>query len=88
MDPYKILDVSAGADSREILQAAAKAMKERKYSAKEIAIAQKTLLNPVKKAEELFKNIDFDIFLKNYNVLKPEQKPTEALNCPLDVSTI
>ena len=88
MDPYKILDVRADADSREILQAAAKAMKERKYSAKEIAIAQKTLLNPVKKVEELFKNIDFDIILKNYNVLKPEQKPNEALNRPLDAFTL
>jgi len=88
MDPYKILEVRVDADSREILLAAAKAMKERKYSAKEIAIAQKALLNPVKKAEELFKNIDFDIILKNYNVLKPEQKPTEALNRPLDASTI
>jgi hypothetical protein len=88
MDPYKILDVSADAGGREILQAAAKAMKERKYSAKEIAIAQKTLLNPVKKVEELFKNIDFDIILKNYNVIKPEHKPTEALNRPLDVSTL
>ena len=88
MDPYKILDVRADADSREILQAAAKAMKERKYSAKEIAIAQKTLLNPVKKAEELFKNIDFDIILKNHDVLKPEHKPTEALNRPLDASNL
>jgi hypothetical protein len=88
MDPYKILEVRADADSREILQAAAKAMKERKYSAKEIAIAQKTLLNPVKKAEELFKNIDFDVILKNYDVIEPEQKPTEALKCPLDASTL
>ncbi|MCF8039678.1 MAG: hypothetical protein K9K79_10210 [Desulfohalobiaceae bacterium] len=54
MDPYKILEVEPGADSREIVQAAALALRKRRYTGHEIALAQKELLDPVKRAAHAF----------------------------------
>ena len=47
MNPYKILDIENTASKQEIIQAAARALREKKYSAREIASAQKALMNPV-----------------------------------------
>ena len=54
MNPYKILNVDRSADHKAILQAAALALRVRKFSAKEIAEAQKELLNPVSRAAHDF----------------------------------
>ena len=50
MNPYKILDIDRSADKKAIIQAAALALRERRFSAKEVAIAQKELLNSVSRA--------------------------------------
>ena len=52
MNPYKILgiDNNENASPGEILQATGKALREKKYSAREIAIAQKMLMNPKSRA--------------------------------------
>lgn len=88
MDPYVILDLAPDAGKKEVILAAAKALRERKYSAKEIAIAQKILLNPVKKADELFKIIDFSLILNDCIVPVPGTGTEEALEKPLDASTL
>jgi len=50
MNPFKILSIKKDASSKEIIRAAAMAMRDRQYSAKEIAQAQKLLLDPVSRA--------------------------------------
>ena len=50
MNPFKILSVKKDASNKEIIRAAAMAMRDRQYSAKEIAQAQKLLLDPVSSA--------------------------------------
>ena len=50
MNPFKILSIKRDASNKEIICAAAIAMRDRQYSAKEIAQAQKMLLDPVSRA--------------------------------------
>lgn len=83
MNPYKILNLEPGADKKEILKAVARAMREKKYSAKEIAIAQKTLLNPAKRVNDFFEGVDFSILVNKLTVREPDKKATECLNRPL-----
>lgn len=47
MNPYKILNIDYHADKREIIEAAALAMREKKFSVQEVAIAQKEIMNPI-----------------------------------------
>ena len=54
MNPYKILNIGAASEKRDIVQAAALALRERSYSAKEIAMAQRELLDPVSGAAHRF----------------------------------
>jgi len=54
MNPYKILGANPNMTQRDILQAAALAMRTKLYSAQEIAIAQKELMNPITKASHDF----------------------------------
>ena len=54
MNPYRILDIDRQASKREIVQAAARAMRERRFSAREVAVAQKELLNPITRAAHGF----------------------------------
>jgi hypothetical protein len=49
-DPYEILDIVPGASSAEIAASMARAMKARKHDARVIAEAQRTLLDPVRRA--------------------------------------
>ena len=56
MNPYKILDIERGAEKQDIIRAAARAMREKKYSVREIASAQKALMNPVSNAACEFLN--------------------------------
>ena len=46
MNPYKVLELSAEASPKEILEAAAKALRQKRYSAREIAEARQQLMNP------------------------------------------
>lgn len=48
-NPYQILNVSQDADKKEIMKAQMLAMKEKKYSLQEIALAAKQLLDPAKR---------------------------------------
>ena len=54
MNPYKILNIDHQAAQQEIIRAAALAMRERKFSGREIAVAQKELLNPTLKTVHAF----------------------------------
>ena len=54
MNPFKVLNINRHALNKEIIQAAAKGMREKKYSAKEIAQAQKMLIDPVSRACQEF----------------------------------
>lgn len=50
MNPYTILALDQQASSKEIIAAAALALRKRQYSGQEIAAAQRALLDPVAKA--------------------------------------
>lgn len=54
MNPYKTLDIEKGAAKRDIIQAAARAMREKQYTGREIAEAQKALMNPINKTAHEF----------------------------------
>ena len=54
MNPFKVLALDRGATKQEIIQAGARAMRDRHYSAKEIALAQRALMNPISKATHEF----------------------------------
>jgi len=54
MNPFKVLNINRHAVNKEIIQAAARGMREKKYSAREIAQAQKMLLDPVSRACQEF----------------------------------
>ena len=54
MNPFKILNIGAGASKKEIIQAVALAMREKKYSGLELARAQKMLLDPASGAAQEF----------------------------------
>ena len=54
MGPFKILNVSPQSSKADIVQNAAIALRERKSTARQIALAQKALLNPVVGKEHAF----------------------------------
>ena len=54
MNPYKILNIDYHASQREIIQAAALALRERIFSSREVAVAQKELLDPITRAAHTF----------------------------------
>lgn len=83
MNPYHILNLERNAAKKDIIQAAAKAMRERKFSAKEIAIAQKTLLNQSKRVSNIFKHLDFASVIDNLSIKKPSAPSDACLKAPL-----
>lgn len=54
MNPYKILNVAADVTKKEIIQAVTRAMREKRYSGRELAQAQKLLLDPISGAAQRF----------------------------------
>lgn len=54
MTPYKVLNVDCRVAKREIIQAAALALRERKFSGRDVALAQKQLLDPISRATHEF----------------------------------
>jgi hypothetical protein len=73
MNPYKVLGIDRSADKREILRATAFALRERKYSGREIAEAQKELMDPVSKAVHDFIHfVDVKPLLARISLTRPE----------------
>jgi hypothetical protein len=72
MNPYKVLNLSAEAEAKDIIAAAAKAMQEKKYSAREIAEARRQLMNP-----KLRPLLDFICFAEVEPLLRPADPPAE-----------
>ncbi len=54
MNPFTVLNVDKDVAQKDIIRAVAVAMREKKYSAAEIAVAQKTLLDPISRGCEEF----------------------------------
>ncbi len=72
MNPFKILNIGAGASKKEIIQAVALAMREKKYAGRELAQAQKMLLEPASAAAQEFLHcIDVGPLRDRYAVKKP-----------------
>jgi len=46
MNPYRVLNIKPDATPRDIVQAAARALREKKYSARDVAEARKQLMDP------------------------------------------
>lgn len=60
MNPYSLLDIDKDASNKEIIRAAALQMRQKRFGAKEIAQAQKMLLDPVsRKCQEFLYYFDF-----------------------------
>jgi len=79
MNPFKILNVSIDASQREIIQAVTKAMRERKHSSHDIAIAQKELLSPISRAVHQFVHfITIDSLQKKPKRKFPEMPETHT----------
>ena len=73
MNPYKIVNIDAGAEKRDIVQAAALALRQRHYSAREVAMAQRELLDPVSSAAHQFLQfVDLEPFMKAVTFERPE----------------
>ncbi len=73
MNPYKILEIDRNASKREIIQAAAAALRKRRFSGREVALAQKTLLDPISgKAHEFLQFIDIRPILEQLDVNRPK----------------
>ena len=73
MNPYKILNIGADAEKREIIQAAALALRQRHSSAREVAIAQREILDPVSNAAHQFLQfVDLKPFMKSVRLERPE----------------
>ena len=69
MNPFKILNIDKNSDQHEIIKAAAIAMQKKEYSGREIAQAQKELMNPTTKAAHNFLHfIDCKKFIKDQEV--------------------
>jgi len=86
MNPYKILNINPGAEKKDVMKAVAISMRERKFSAKKIAIAQKTILNPLKRSESLFNEIDFTSVLAELHVRMPVEYSLDCLKEPISFS--
>ena len=75
MNPYEVLNIEQGATKQDILRAVTLAMRERKYSSREIALAQKTLMDSVSNAsEEFISFIDVKSLLDQLDMTLPETK--------------
>ena len=79
MNPYAVLGINKDASNKEVIQAAALEMRQRRHDARTIAQAQKMLLDPVSRScQEFIHFLDFgdvqkqlgrelDEILTNYN---------------------
>lgn len=82
MNPYAVLGIDKDASNRDIITAAALQMRQKKFSAKEIAQAQKLLLEPVSRAcQEFLHCIDFN-GIKERLSLPLEKMKTPGIDVP------
>ena len=82
MNPYKILNIDCHADKRKIIEAAALAMREKKFSVQEVAIAQKEMMNPINRAaHEFLQLIDVKPLQEQLILSKPREQTVFDLNC-------
>ncbi len=73
MNPFKILNIGPGASKKEIIQAAARAMREKEFTGREIAQAQKMLIEPASRAAQAFLHcIDVNPLKDRIVVKKPD----------------
>ena len=56
MTPHRLLKLGPGATPRDILNAVAAAMRERTHSSREVALAQKELMDPIARAAYEFRD--------------------------------
>ncbi len=54
MNPFKVLNIERHASNKEIIQAAAQGLRDKTYSAKQLAQAQKLLMDPISRACQTF----------------------------------
>ncbi len=81
MNPYKVLNVDCRASKREIIQSAALALRERKFSGRDVALAQKQLLNPISRATHEFLHfIDVKPLLDKVDLCKQKEQRVADLN--------
>jgi len=74
MNPFKVLAIGFNASKKEIIQASARAMQEKKYSGLELAQAQKMLLDPVSRAvQEFLYCLDVAPFKNRLSLKRPEK---------------
>ncbi len=73
MNPFKVLAIGFNASKKEIIQASARAMREKKYSGLELAQAQKMLLDPVSRSvQEFLYCLDVVPFKNRLSLKRPE----------------
>jgi membrane-bound ClpP family serine protease len=80
MNPYKILSIDKHSTKRDIIQAAAFAMRERKHDIKEIAAAQKELIDTISgAAQEFLQFIDLKSLRDRLNLTRSETQTVPSL---------
>lgn len=73
MNPFRVLNIDPDTSKPDIIRAVALGMRERKYSAHELAQAQKMLLDPVSAAVQTFLHcIDLDPLKAQLDVKSPD----------------
>ena len=81
MNPYKILNIDCRADKRKIIEAVALAMREKKFSVQEVAMAQKELMNPITRAaHDFLQFIDVKPLQKQLTLNRPQKQTVFDLN--------
>lgn len=69
MNPYRVLNINHDAAPRDIVQAAAMALREKKYSARDVAEARKQLMDPkVRLVLDFVHSVDIDPLIHDTNV--------------------
>lgn len=78
MNPFSVLQIGPEATPKDIIEAVALAMRERRYPAKDLALAQKLLLDPTARTvQEFIHFVDLNTLKNKYDVKRPR-----ALNPP------
>lgn len=80
MNPYKILDINKHSTKRDIIQAAALAMRARKYDVRGVAAAQRELIDPISgAAQEFLQFIDLKSLQDRLDLTRSEVQTVSSL---------
>lgn len=80
MNPYKILQISKDATQNEIVLSVTRALKRKEYTAREIADAQKILMDPrSRKTAEFIYSLDEHLWLKKIKLPKDANSSPQEL---------